>query len=272
MAFLRSNHYLCMPNLTSLQQAVEEIAKQAGRIITEHTLKASEISAKGKNDLVTAVDKKVEDFLKSKLLSILPEAGFLGEEFEAENQSNTWLWIVDPIDGTTNFVHGLPCYCVSICLAKAGNPIIGCIYDPNRDETFSARKGNGAFLNGKPIKVTGTNSLSESLIATGFPYKNFDYLKNYLSFFEHLLFETQGVRRLGSAALDLAYVACGRFDVFYEYGLSPWDVAAGVMLVEEAGGKNTNFSGENDVIFTKEIVASNSLVHDEFLSKIKKFF
>jgi myo-inositol-1(or 4)-monophosphatase len=180
--------------------------------------------------------------------------------------------VIDPLDGTTNFLHKLPVFAVSVGLIYQKQPILGLIYEPNRDELFTAAKGNGAHLNGKPIHVSPENSLSKSLLATGFPYYDFDLMQRYLNTLQEFLRTTRGMRRMGSAAVDLAYVACGRFDGFFEYGLSPWDVAGGIVLVREAGGKISTFSGTDDAIFGKEIVAASTQIYDDFYAVINKGF
>jgi myo-inositol-1(or 4)-monophosphatase len=175
------------------------------------------------------------------------------------------------LDGTTNFIHGVPFFAVSIALLQNNEPVLGVVYEINRDEMFSAIKGGGTKLNGVPIHVSNCEKVSESLVGTGFPYYDYHLMDNYLELFKHLMQHSHGLRRPGSAATDLAYTAAGRFDSFYEYSLSPWDVAAGILLVREAGGTVTNFEGGDDAIFTKEIVATNSKLHPEMLSLVQKY-
>ncbi len=266
------------------------LQNQRGKITSSH------IEIKSMNSFVTYVDKESEKRLVKGLKKILPEAGFITEEKTIANERKKYTWIIDPLDGTTNFIHGVPCYCISIGLylspsgggslpahasrqagGKAGGRndgeiILGVIYEPNLDEMFSAVKGGGAFMNGKRISVTTCSKLQHSLVVTGFPTYDLSRMKQYLNLFSWFMRRTRGLRRMGSAAVDLAYTACGRFDAFYEYSLSPWDVAAGALIVKEAGGKVTDFSGGNDFLFGKEIIASNRKIHKEMLRPVKKFF
>lgn len=260
-----------MPDLVVLSNQLKAVVLNAANKLKSYKKNSYSIDLKGKNDLVTEVDKKVEEFLKVELMKLLPEAGFFGEEFEALNINNEYLWVVDPIDGTTNFVYGIPCYSISIALCKNRLPVIGMVYEINMQELFYAIKGKGAYCNDIPIHVSKETKLKNAFVATGFPYKNFALLDAYIAFFKDLLYDTRGVRRLGSAAVDLAYVAAGRFDVFFEYGLQPYDIAAGILIVEEAGGKVTDFNNEIDVVFKSEIVASNAYLHEEFITKLKKY-
>ncbi len=249
-----------------------EIVQEAGRKIKRYHGKSGEweIYNKGIHDFVTEADKEIERFLVGSLQRLLPESGFLTEEKTVENQKRDWMWIIDPIDGTTNFIHGLYPVAVSVALQYQGQTVLGVVYEPGLDEMFYATE-KGAFLNGKPIRVSGEKKLEKSLIATGFPFKNYDKLREYMQSFEYLMFHTSGIRRLGSAATDLVYVACGRLDGFYEYGLSPWDVAAGAFIVEKAGGKISDFSAKADWLYGGEILATNGLIHNEFIMILKKF-
>lgn len=230
------------------------------------------VEYKGFNDLVSYVDKTSEEILVNGLQKLIPEAGFITEENTLTLKDRDYVWIIDPLDGTTNYVHGIPCYCVSVGLIHKQQLILGIVHEVNLDECFYARKGGGAFLNGEKIKVSSTPSLSNSLVATGFPYHDFRQMNEYMEVFDFCMKNTQGLRRLGSAAVDLVYVACGRFEVFYEYGLNPWDVAGGAFIVKEAGGTVTDFNGKDDFIFGKEIIASNSAVHTEFQKVVGKSF
>ena len=209
--------------------------------------------------------------LIDELKKLIPEAGFIAEE-SGIVESVVYRWIIDPLDGTTNFVHKIPLFSISIALQENGQTVIGVVYEINLDECFYAWKNGPAYLNGSKICVSPTNTLTDSLIATGFPYYDFSRLPAYLEFLGYLIQKTRGIRRLGSAAVDLAYVACGRFEAFYEYGLHPWDVAAGAFIVEQAGGQLSGFDGGKDVVFGKDIIASNTLVHNEILDKIKVYF
>lgn len=260
------------------------LAKETGSFIQEQRGKitSSHVEVKSLNSLVTYVDKQSEKRLVKGLKKILPEAGFITEEETVLNERKEYTWIIDPLDGTTNFIHGVPCYCISIGLyfsSSGGNKgrtpgelLIGVIYDPNREEMFYATKNGGAFLNGKKISVTNGKHLKDSLLVTGFPTHDYSRMKEYIELFRYLMKHTRGLRRMGSAAIDLAYVACGRFDAFYEYSLSPWDVAGGILIVQEAGGKVSDFNGGNNFLFGKEIIASNTRTHNELLRSAKKFF
>ena len=233
---------------------------------------SSSIELKGLNDLVSYVDKQAEKQLVKNLSKILPEAGFTTEEDTINTKGEVYDWIIDPLDGTTNFIHGIPTYAISIALYEHGKPIIGVVYEINRSEMFSAYKGGGAFLNGKPIQVSKRAALSECLLATGFPYYQFDKQAQYMKLFASLMQQCHGLRRIGSAAVDLAYVACGRFDAFFEYNLNSWDVAAGAFLVQEAGGSVMNFTGGDEFLQTREILASNGLIHTEVLATMEDHF
>ena len=245
-----------------------------GNFIRKESLNfdSSAIEFKGLNDLVSYVDKQAEKQLVKNLSKILPEAGFTTEEDTINTKGEVYDWIIDPLDGTTNFIHGIPTYSISIALYEHGQPVIGVVYEINRGEMFSAYKGGGAFLNNKPIHVSRRTSLSESLLATGFPYYQFDKQPQYMQLFGTLMQKCHGLRRIGSAAVDLAYVACGRFDAFFEYNLNPWDVAAGAFIVQEAGGQIMNFSGGAEFLNTREILAANGLVQPEILVMMEAHF
>lgn len=230
------------------------------------------VEYKGFNDLVSYVDKGSEKLLVDGLMPLLPNAGFITEENTLTITDREWKWIIDPLDGTTNFVHGIPCFCVSVGLMYNEKMVLGIVHEVNLDECFYGWKGGGVYLNGLAIKVSVTKELKKSLIATGFPYTNYERMGPYMQVFDFCMRNTQGLRRLGSAAVDLAYVACGRFEGFYEYGLNAWDVAAGVFLVQEAGGTVGDFQGGDNCIFGKEIIATNAMVFDEFLEEVKMAF
>ncbi len=258
--------------LRKLCEQVNEAAKSAGRFILgeRKTFASASIEYKGRNDLVSYVDKTSEKILVEQLQRILPGSGFITEEDTVNVKDKPYTWIIDPLDGTTNFAHGIPCFCVSIALIKDNEPILGVIYEVNLDECFYAWKGGGAFLNGKPIKVSETKELKDSLIATGFAVSEYSHLKSTLAVFDYCIHNTHGIRRLGSAAADIAYVACGRFEAFFEFGLQPWDVAAGIIIMQEAGGKVTDMRGGNNFLFGKEIVTANPYVFDEFRAVLKQ--
>ncbi len=256
-----------MNNLSQICQEVIQVSKDTGRFILSESekIKNQHIESKGRHDYVTYVDKTAEKRIIEFLRSILPEAGFLAEENTVKYEETEYTWIIDPLDGTTNFIHGLPVYSVSIALMHEKEIVLGVVYEPNLDECFYSFKGGNAYLNGKEISVSGKNKLQDSLLATGFPYHDYSRLQKYLELFTWCLHNTHGVRRIGSAAVDLAYVACGRFEAFFEYGLSPWDVAAGGFILKQAGGLVSDFSGDKDYIFSREIIGTNKLIYDEFL-------
>lgn len=226
-----------------LKQLVE-ICKKAGQYIREEqeVFDRSKVTEKVRfSDLVSYVDKTAEQMLVEDLQKLLPESGILAEE--GSLKEGKLQWVIDPLDGTTNFVHGVPVYCVSVGLKENDQIICGVVYEIARDECFYARSGGGAYLNGGKIRVSNESRLSGSLLATGYPYYEFEKLDSYLSIMQSLMQQTQGLRRMGSAAADLAYTACGRFEAFFEYNLKPWDIAAGIILVKEAGGTVTDLSG-----------------------------
>ncbi len=261
-------------NLEFLCEKVCELTKEVGEFIRNENSKISseDIETKGKNDFVTYVDKTSELKLIEGLNVLLPSSGYIVEENTIKYEEKEYVWIIDPLDGTTNFIHSIPCYSISIALMHNKEIVLGVVYEINRKECFYAVKDKGTFLNGKKVNVSMSKLLKDSLLVTGFPYHNYERLDKYLELFSYVLKNTHGLRRLGSAAVDLAYVACGRFETFFEYGLSPWDVAAGSLLVKEAGGKVSDFSGGENYIFGKEIIASNNLVFDEFLDITNKIF
>src|SRR5210317_390457 len=251
-------------NLTDITSAVEAIAKEAGAFLRKQqsTFSQERVSLKSLNALVSDVDENTERLLVKRLSALLPEAGFLTEEeTTVQELQKDLVWIIDPLDGTTNFVHGLPIYSVSIALKHKEHLVIGVVYEVGMDECFSAYSGGGARLNGQSIQVTETNTLKDSLLATGFPYYDFEHLDGFQNTLATFYTSTRGLRRIGTAAVDLAYTACGRFDGYFEYGLSPWDVAAGVVLVREAGGTVTDFSNNNVPVASESIIAANKSIH-----------
>ncbi|NPD45061.1 MULTISPECIES: inositol monophosphatase family protein [unclassified Lentimicrobium] len=261
-------------DLKVLTQKVILASKEAGSFLKQEIskLKSKDVEEKGLHDLVTYVDKTAERMLVYSLNDILPEAGFIAEEGTNNKVGEDYNWIIDPLDGTTNYIHGVPLYSVSLALKFRNEIILGVIYEPNLNECFYSWKGGGSYLNGKIIKVSETLTIDKALFATGFPYYDYSLMKEYMSFFEYLMRNSRGIRRLGTAAMDLAYVACGRYDGFYEYGLKPWDVAAGSIIVRNAGGVNMDFSGGKDFVFGKEILSVNSNIADPFLKQIKHHF
>ncbi len=260
-----------MDNLKELTERVALLSKEIAGFIRAESPSFTEASVESKslNNLVSYVDKQAEQRFVDGLRDLLPEAGFIAEEGTGEMVEGI-NWVIDPLDGTTNFVHGVPCYCTSVALIKDGEIQLGVVLEVNRDECFAAYRGGGTTMNGKPVNVSTRASLQDSLLATGFPYDDFGFESEYMDLLRELMHRTRGIRRLGSAAADLAYVACGRFEAFYEYGLNSWDVAAGVILVREAGGKVSGFHPSKDPVFDEEIVASNSAIHDELLEVIEK--
>lgn len=260
--------------MQKLCQDVCSLTKKTGIFIKEQRqiFSSAKVEVKGKNDFVSYVDKTAEKQLVEGLSLLLPEAGFIAEEGTSTKKGEHYNWIIDPLDGTTNFIHGIPCFAISIALMKDEKLVMGVIYEINLDECFYAWEGSKAYLNEKEISVSCNPTLSASLIATGFPYYDYHRMDEYMELFKYFMKNTRGLRRLGSAATDLAYVACGRFEGFYEYSLQPWDVAAGAFIVQQAGGKVSDFKGGEDYVFGKEIVAGNAVCFDEFLQAVKKFF
>ena len=261
-------------HLENLTNEVIGIAKQAGYFIRQErkNFDANKIEYQGLNDLVSYVDKTAERIIVSDLEKVLPEAGFITEEKTTTKIGQRYNWIIDPLDGTTNFIHGIPSYSVSIALQEYDELIIGVIYEVNLDECFYAWKGAPAYLNGEEIKVSNNPRVGNSLLATGFPYYDFEKQPAYIALFTELMKSCHGLRRLGSAAVDLAYTACGRFEAFYEYNLNPWDIAAGVVIVRQAGGDIVNFNGGDEVLNTRQLLATNGKITGEMLNVIQKYF
>ena len=222
------------------------------------------------SNLVTDVDRRAEELIIGTIRKAYPDHGFLAEESGGGETPADYRWVIDPLDGTTNFTHGLPIFCTSIGLEHRGKLLLGVVYDPNQDELFTAEAGKGAFLNGKRIRVSGTATLTDSLLVTGFPYNIRENPDHAIQHFNNFLTRSRAVRRLGSAALDLCYVACGRFDGFWEVALNPWDMAAGVLIVSEAGGKITDFQGRPSTIYQKQMLASNGKIHEQMKSILQK--
>lgn len=259
--------------LQSLCEKVCVLAKEAGLFMKEEKSKISLdiIETKGTHDFVTYVDKTSEKMIVEGLKPLVLGAGFLVEEKTIDTVQNDYMWIIDPLDGTTNYIHGFDPYAVSIALSHCDEIILGVVYVVSTDECFYAWKDSKAYLNGKEIHVSNRKKVSDSLIATGFPYYDYERIHSFMKTLEHFFQKSHGIRRLGSAATDMVYVACGRFEAFYEYSLSPWDVAAGAIIVERAGGKVCDFKGGEDYIYGKEIIVSNEFVYNEFLEIIKQY-
>lgn len=245
-------------------------AREAGKIINRASqdVGSLKVQTKDYNDFVSEVDRSAEEAIINILKEAYPTHGFYGEESGKTNVEAESIWIIDPLDGTTNFLHNFPCYCVSIALQERGVLTQAVIYDPVHNDLFTATKGRGAFLNDKRIRVTNRSKLQDSLISTGFPFKDFSYLDTYLDIFKDMAKKTAGLRRPGSAALDLAYVAAGYTDGFFEINLSPWDIAAGALLVQEAGGIVGDFEGNESWLRTGNIVAGNPKVFGQMLQVI----
>jgi len=247
------------------------IAREAGKLLMPFFERRIGFEYKGDVDLVTEADRASERLIVNRLRSTWPTHDIIGEEGTRDDHGSAFRWYVDPLDGTTNFAHGYPVFCVSMGLEHDGQLIAGILYDPTRDELFAAEKGSGATLNGKPIHVSTTTTLAESILGTGFP--SFKRHKNpNIHFYHQITLRSHGVRRAGSAALDLANVAAGRYDGFWEFNLNPWDTSAGVLLVQEAGGTVTRFDGAPFRIDSRETVATNSLIHAELLENFRQIF
>ena len=260
-----------MISLEVLCQDVVELCREVGIFIKmeEEKVHRDDIETKSKNSLVSYVDKTAEEKLVADLAHFLPEAGFIAEEGTSNKVGDTYNWIIDPLDGTTNFLHGIPTYSVSVALKRNEEIVLGVVYEVNRDECFYAWEGESAYLNGDEIEVSKTPTLEDSLLATGFPYYDYKHLDNYFELLKELAKNTRGVRRIGSAAVDLVYMACGRFDAFFEYSLHAWDVAAGAFIVQQAGGMITDFKGGKNWLFGKEIVAVNPALQKEFMEQLQ---
>jgi len=261
---------LTSAQLSHLLDQTRKIAEEVGTFIEKERLHFSmdRVEHKGFNDLVSYVDKEAEKQLVAQLQAIFPEAGFITEEGTNTTRGEVYNWVIDPLDGTTNFIHGLPVFAVSIGFMEQDEVVLGVVYEVNRKESFYAYKGGGAYCNGIPLKVSSAPTLSASLISTGFPYYQFDLIDRYLNIMKSLMQKTHGLRRLGSAAVDLCYVAAGRSEGYFEYNLNSYDVAAGIILVQEAGGMVTDFAGGRDYIFGRHVVATNHSIHEELMGVI----
>jgi myo-inositol-1(or 4)-monophosphatase len=257
------------------------MAREAGALLLQYFHQGLKIEYKGDADLVTAADRASETLIRERITKQFPSHDVLGEEQGLNNLGSDYRWYVDPLDGTTNFAHGYPVFCVSLALERQavqerlsgqrGQRIAGVVYDPTRDELFTAEQGRGAHLNGKPIHVSRTTQLKECLVATGFPSQKRHKNPN-IYFYHQITLRTHGVRRAGSAALDLCNVASGRFEGFWEFNLNPWDTAAGVLIVEEAGGKVSRFDGSSFELDSRETLATNGLVHDALVHEFQGIF
>jgi myo-inositol-1(or 4)-monophosphatase len=259
-------------NLKEICYQVIDIVKDTAELILTEGEKRSDFNpeTKGRHDYVTHVDKMAESKLVEELGGLIPESGFIAEEGSSNKKGDIYNWVIDPIDGTTNFIHGLPPYAISVALMEKDELVAGVVYELGLKECFYAWKGSPAYLNGKEIKVSSVEKVNDALIATGFPYTNYKYLPEFLESLQYFMENSHGLRRLGSAATDIVYIACGRFDAFYEYGLNPWDVAAAVLILNQAGGLSSDFSGGSDYLFGQEIISSNGKLHSEFQEIIFK--
>jgi len=258
----------------SFCKKVNELVLETGEFIRRESLHFSldRVEKKGKNDLVSYVDKEAERKLVRGLSDLIPESGFITEEGTIHKTGDRYNWIIDPLDGTTNFIHGLPVYSISIALQEYDELVLGVVYDIPQNELFYSWKNGGVFMNQNEILVSTVPLLSSSLIATGFPYTDFDMVDPYLSLLKGMMQDSQGIRRLGSAAIDMAYVACGRFEGYFEFNINSWDIAGGTFLVRQAGGRVTNFHGKSDIFTTRQMVATNGKIHQELLDHILVYF
>jgi len=256
-------------NVDKYLKEAEGIAKKAGKMLRENINTSAEIFFKGAVDLVTDFDNRAQRMIFDHLSACFPDHDFIGEEGLSKNRGEEFLWIIDPLDGTTNYAHGFPIFCVSIALEWKEEIVLGVVCDPMRREMFSAVKEEGAFLNGKKIQVSSIGDLDKSLVATGFPYDLRESKVNNIDHFNNFVVRVQAIRRCGSAAMDLCYVACGRFDGFWELKLKPWDVAAGALIVKEAGGKISDFKNGEFSIFSNEILATNGLIYTQMVEVLQ---
>jgi myo-inositol-1(or 4)-monophosphatase len=258
-----------MSDLREFVRAGETAVREAGLYLRSNLGRVVEATYKGAVDLVTPFDLGAQEILVGRLAAAFPSHGFLAEEGLAKAGTSDCRWVIDPLDGTTNFAHGFPVFSVSAALECAGRLSLGFVFDPMRDEMFRAEAGRGAFLNGEPVRVSGVADLGRSLLATGFPYDVRQSPVNNLDHWGRFIVRAQAIRRCGSAALDLSYVACGRFDGFWELKLKPWDMAAGALIVREAGGRVTDARDEPFVIEAPGIVATNGLIHQAIVDVLK---
>ena len=259
------------PESHALLSTAVDAAKTAGSLLLKKAHDGFHIEYKNIVNLVTDADRAAEESIVSTIRDAFPAHRFLAEERGLQGQSGSpYQWIIDPLDGTTNYAHGFPFYAVSIGLEYAGTCVLGVVFDPVHDELFTAELGQGAYLNGRTIKVSNINQLNASLLVTGFAYDIRDNPNNNLDHFARVSLQVQGLRRTGSAALDLCYVASGRFDAFWEVQLQPWDMAAGIVILQEAGGLASSFQKDTFSIYGQELVASNGLIHDELLALLNQ--
>ena len=259
-------------NLEIVCTQVQWLAREVGRFISDERLKftSADIILKGKSDMVTYVDRTAEVRIVDALRELLPGSGFIAEEGTAKDNGEKYRWVIDPLDGTTNYIHGISPYAVSIALMENEEVVMGVVYEISLDEMFYAWKGSKAYMNGHEIDVSKAATTADSLIATGFPYYEFSKLDQYIDSMNYFMRNSHGMRRLGSAATDMVYVAAGRFEAFYEHALHSWDVAAGIIILKQAGGKVCDFKGGENYLFGGEMVACNANYFDEFYGIIHK--
>jgi myo-inositol-1(or 4)-monophosphatase len=261
-------------SLRGILPHVQEVVLEVGEFISREKLNFERTQAeiKGFNDLVSYVDRTAEQMLVEQFSRLLPDSGFINEETGSHNPDSEFVWVIDPLDGTTNFVFDVPVFCISVGLLWAQEPVAGYIYEPNRSELYQAVRGGGATRNGETIRVGSSPTLRDALVGTGFPFREFERLDGYLAMLREVMRRSRGIRRLGSAAMDLAYTGCGRFDGFFESHLKPWDVAAGAVIVREAGGVVTDYAGGNDWLFGGSIIAANPNVHLEMCELVEQYY
>lgn len=258
----------------SFLETAQHAARQAAMVLTDNfgKITQTDIIEKRQNDFLTFVDKQAEETILNIIGSQFPDHTFLAEEGGGRQSDSDYKWIIDPLDGTKNFITGIPVFAISIALSHGNDIILGVIFDPLRNEMFYAQQGKGAFLNGEPIKVSPRSVLKDAMLATGFPFRHKTYLHQYMQCFESIFEQISGVRRMGAAAIDLAYVACGRLEGYWELALGPWDMAAGLILVREAGGKVSDFWGREDYLPNEYFLSSNGLIHGSLLEIIRNHF
>jgi myo-inositol-1(or 4)-monophosphatase len=269
-----SSDHLSENDLRLLCEQVQVISLRIGKFIAEERkkIKQSDIELKGAANFVSYVDKTAEKKFIEELKNLFPSAGFIAEEDASLQKANRYNWVIDPLDGTTNYLRGVPVFATSVALLENNFPVVGVVHEINLNECFYAWKNGGAWMNGEKFSISKTPSLKEALVSTGFPYEEQGLHEKYISLFSDVQRSSIGIRRAGSAATDIAYVACGRYDAYYEYGIHSWDVAAGVLLVQEAGGIVTDFNGGDNFIFGERFVCGNKNVQGELLEKIKLHF
>ncbi len=257
-------------DLSQLEPAIEELLTKTG-IYIQHEFEHfsyDRVSYKAAHDPFTDVDVTADEMLRTACSLLIPDAGFINEELGQTDIDHDYRWIIDPIDGTVNFMHGIPHFCISLALQYKQETVLGYVYQPTNQDLYKAVKGKGAWLNGQRLSVSPRAELEHAIIATGFPYSHPDWLADFMKMVVYVAGYSQGIRRMGSAALDLAYVAAGRLEGFFEYQLKPWDMAAGALLVQEAGGSCTGFESQSDFVFSGQVIASNGHLHQELMNLI----